>query len=457
MGGLTSSLMMAVQALIAEQGALSTTSNNIANVNTPGYSREVPVFTETTPVQMGNLLFGQGVDLKSIDSIRDRLLELRILDETQQQSNAGAQLGFLNQVQGLFSNTSQNIGTDITAFFNTLNQLSTDPTSLTLRQAVLTAGANLAADFHNTVNQLDALTANLNQNVVQSVNDINRLTSEIAKLNAQVGTLKSLGKDAGALEDQRNQLVNQLSQLTDVHVISTEQGDTITTANGTALVVGGQSFALQTSAGANGAQEVFSQGKDITATLNGGKLGGLLAVRDTTIPGVIASLDDLATGITANFNAAHHNGFDLNGGAGLDFFDPAASGSGAAHNFSVLITDPAAIAASSDGSPGSSGNIANLLAVQTTNLPSGKTPGDAYAGLVFTVGDRTAQVQAESTASSLSLQQLQDQRQGISGVSVDEEATNLIRYQHAFAAAARIITTVDEMTQTVIAMGSPIG
>lgn len=454
MGGLTSSLMMAVHALIAEQGALSATSNNIANVNTPGYSREVPVFTESSPVQMGRLLFGQGVDLKSIDSIRDRLLELRILDETQQGGNAGAQFGFLNQVQSIFSNPAQNLGTALTAFFNSLNQLSTDPTSLTLRQAVLTAASNLAADFHNTVNQLDTLTSNLNQNVVQSVNDINRLTSEIAKLNAQVGTLKGLGKDAGALEDQRNELVKQLSQLTDVHVIATEQGDTITTGNGTALVVGGRSFALQVSADASGMQKVFAEGKDITSTLTGGKMGGLLAVRDNAIPDLRTRLDDLAGGLAANFNAAHHNGFDLNGAAGQDFFAPAAGGPGAARNFAVLIRDPAAIAASSDGSPGSSGNIAALLAVQTASLPSGKTPGDAYAELVFTVGDRTAQVQAESSASALALQQLRNQRQGISGVSIDEEATNLIRYQHAFAAAARIITTVDEMTQTVIAMGS---
>ncbi|HUM04081.1 MAG TPA: flagellar hook-associated protein FlgK [Terriglobales bacterium] len=456
MGGLTSSLMMAVQALIAEQGALSVTSNNIANVNTPGYSREAPTFTDNPPVQMGDLMFGQGVNLKSIDSIRDRLLELRILGETQQQSNAGAQLGFLNQVQGLFSNTSQNIGTDITAFFNSLTQLSTDPTSLPLRQAVLTAASNLAADFHNTVNQLDALTVNLNQNVVQSVNDINRLTSEIAKLNAQVGTLKSLGKDAGVLEDQRNELVNQLAQLTEVHVISTEQGDTITTGNGTALVVGGQSFELQAGTAADGAQHVFALGQDITASLTGGRIGGFLSVRDQAIPDGMKQLDDLAGGLATNFNTAHHGGFDLNGAAGQDFFAPI-TGTGAARNFALAITDPAAIAASSDGSPGSSGNITNLLAVQTNSLPSGKNPGDAYAALVFTVGDRTAQVKAESTASSLSLQQLQDQRQGVSGVSLDEEATNLIRYQHAFSAAARIITTVDEMTQTVIAMGSPTG
>jgi len=457
MGTLTSSLLMAAQSLLAEQGALNVTSNNISNVNTPGYSREVPVFSEQTPVHEGNLLFGQGVALQSIDSIRDRLLELRILDEQQQNSNAQTQLGYLNQVQALFSNTSQGIGSDITAFFNSLNQLSTNPTSVPLRQAVLTAANNLANDFHNTVDQLSSIQSNLNQSVVESVNGINGLTAQIAQLNTQVGQMKSLGKDAGALEDQRNQLINQLSQLTDVHVINTEQGVTLTTGNGTALVVGGQAFALQTTPNSSGNQEVIAQGKDITSTLTGGHLGGAILVRDQTIPDVMSQLDNLAGGLASNFNAAHHQGFDLNGNTGGDFFAPSAPGAGAAKNFAVLITDPAAIAASSDGSPGSNGNIANLLAVQNQNLPSGKTPADAYAGLISDVGNTTAQMQAESAASTLSLQQLQDQRQAISGVSVDEEATNLIRYQHAFDAAARVITTVDIMTQTVIAMGSPTG
>jgi len=455
MGGLTSALIMSAQALLADQGALEVTSNNIANVNTPGYSREVPIYNEATPVQLGSLLVGQGVTLKSIDSIRDRLLELRVIDEQQQNSNAETQLGFLNQVQALFSNTSQGIGADITAFFNKLNQLSTDPTSIPSRQAVLTAANNLANDFHSTVAQLASIQTNLNQTVVQSVSAINELTTQIASLNLQVGTFKSLGKDAGALEDQRNQLINQLSQLTDVHVTTTEQGVSLTTGNGTALVVGGQAFALQTSVNSAGAQEVFSLGQDITSSITGGQLGGAIAVRDTTIPSVVSQLDDLAGGIATNFNAAHHAGIDLNGAAGQDFFSPLVAGPGSAKNFAVLISDPKAIAASSDGSPGSNGNIANLLAVQNQNLPSGDTPGDAYAGLISDVGNAAAQAQAESQASSLSLQQLKDQRQSISGVSVDEEATNLIRYQHAFAAAARVITVVDQLTQTVISMGSP--
>lgn len=457
MGGLTSSLLMAAQALLAEQGALSATSNNIANVNTPGYSREVPNFTESSPVLLGNILYGQGVDLNSITSIRDRLLELRILDETQQQSNAGTQTGFLNQVQALFSNSASGIGTDITAFFNSLNQLSTDPTNLPLRQAVLTAANNLANDFHNTVSQLAAIQSNINQNVVQSVNNVNRLTTEIAHLNEQVRALTSLGKDAGAIEDQRNELIRQLAQVTDVHVIQTEQDITITTGNGTALVVGGQSFALTVSATTSGDQHVYSQGSDVTASLTGGQLGGMFAVRDQALPAVLAQLNDMAAGFSANFNAAHHQGFDLNGAAGQDFFAPVANGPGAALSFAVLITDPSAIAASSDGAQGSNGNIQNLLDVQNQALPGGKTPGDAYSALVFGVGDAAAQAKAEGDASQLSLQQLVDQRQGVSGVSVDEESANLIRYQHAFSAAARVITTVDEMTQTIINMGSPTG
>jgi flagellar hook-associated protein 1 FlgK len=219
-------------------------------------------------------------------------------------------------------------------------------------------------------------------------------------------------------------------------------------------VVAGQSYSLQTSPDAKGMQRIISQGTDITSEIQGGQIGGLITVRDQIIPQTITSLDNLAGGFAANFNAAHQAGFDLSGNAGQNFFGTA-TGAGAAANFSVAITDPTLIAASSDGSAGSNGNLNVLQAVQAQALPTGGKPLDNYANVIFAVGNATAQAQASSDASDLSLKQLNDQRGAISGVSIDEETTNLINFQHAFAASARVITTIDELTQTVLSMMAP--
>lgn len=455
MPGLTSTMLMSVQSLLADQAALQVTSNNIANANTPGYTREVPDLVETTPTVEGGITYGAGVTLEKVQSIRDQLLDLRISEENQQQSGAQAQVDALNQVQGLFSDSTQGIGADMTAFFNSLSQLSTNPTSIPQRQAVLTDAQNLASSFNQTSVNLSNIQSNLNLNVSQAVDQINGLTKQIAKLNAQVAQMQQLGQEPGVVQDQETQLVQQLSQLTDVSIIQTKDGQTITTANGSALVVGGQSFTLQASADASGVEHVFSQGQDITSSIKNGKLGGLLQVRDQVIPGVLNQLDTLASQFATAFNTAHEAGTDLNGNAGQAFFS-SASGAGAAASFAVVITDPNAIAASSDGSAGSNGNITQLAAVQNQELPSGASPTDSFSNIIFNVGNLTQQAQAESDAATSSLNQLNDQWGAVSGVSIDEESTNLITYQRAFEAAARVISTVDELTQTVIGMGASV-
>jgi flagellar hook-associated protein 1 len=455
MGSLSAAMSIASQALGADQAALDATSNNIANQNTPGYSREIPILTEATPTVEGNITYGNGVVLEQIQSVRDQVLQIQIADQNQQQSSAQAQYNAMQQVQGLFSDPTQGIGADFTAFFNSISQLSTDPASTPDRQAVLTAAQNLASAFNSTEQNLDSIQSGLNQTVQQNVTQINSLTQQIAQLNVQVGQMQRLGQDPGSLGDQETQLIQQLSQLTTVNQIQTENGLTLTTGNGTPLVVGGQSFALQTTNGPAGMTDISSQGQDITSSLTGGQLGGNLQIRDTVIPGLLSQIDNLASQFTTSINAAQASGYDLNGNAGQPLFSDT-TGPGAASNLTVAITDPSLIAASSDGTQGSNGNIANLLAVQTQALPAGQNPMDAYSSLVSQTGNLTDQAQAEVTASTASLNQLNNQLGSISGVNLDEETTNMMNYQRAYEAAARVITTVDELTQSVLDMGSGV-
>jgi flagellar hook-associated protein 1 len=455
MGSLSSSMWIAAEALGADQGALDATSNNIANQYTPGYSREIPVLTEAAPTVEGNITYGNGVVLEQIQSVRDQVLQIQISDQNQQQGSAQAQYSALQQVQSLFSDPTTGIGADTTTFFNSISQLSTSPASIPDRQAVLTAAQTVASDFNSTEQSLDSIQSGLNQSVTQTVTQINTLTQQIAQLNVQVGQLQQLGQDPGTLGDQETQLIQQLSQLTTVNQIQTENGLTLTTGNGTPLVVGNQSFALQTTNGPSGMTDVSSQGQDITSSLQGGQLGGDLQVRDTVIPGLLSQIDTLASQFATSINAAQATGYDLNGNAGQPIFSDTA-GAGAASNLTVTMTDPNLIAASSDGTQGSNGNVANLLAVQTQALPSGETPVNAYANLVSQTGNLTSQAYAELTASTASLNQLNDQLGAVSGVNLDEETTNLLNYQRAYEAAARVITTVDELTQSVLDMGSDV-
>jgi flagellar hook-associated protein 1 FlgK len=454
MGSLNTAMWIAAQALDVDQGAMDVTSNNIANASTPGYSREVVDLSEQTPIESGNLTVGTGVDLQQIQSVRSQVLSLLIAEQTTQQSGSQTQLNGLQQVEGLFSDPTQGIGANLSAFFNSISQLSTDPSNAAQRQSVITAAQNLVSSFNQAAQSLGTIQSSLNQSVSSSVNQINSLTQQIAQINGQVGQLQQLGKDPGTLLDQENQLINQLSQLTNVNEIQTGNGLTLTTGNGTALVVGNQSFALQVGNGPTGMQDVFSQGQDITASIQGGSLGGSIQVRDQDIPGILNQVNTLASQFATSFNNAQAQGFDLNGNQGQALFSFNASG--AAASLSLATTDPDAIAASSDGTPGSNGNVANLMAVETNALPSGETPTDSYANIVSDSGNLASQSQANVTASTTSLNQLNDQLGAISGVSINEETTNLLTYQTAFSAAARVVSTVDQMTQDVLDMGAGV-
>jgi flagellar hook-associated protein 1 FlgK len=453
MSGLTAAFWTSAQSLEVNSGALDVTSNNIANANTPGYSREQVEISEASPTVEGNITYGGGAVLEGVQSIRSQVLQLQIDSATQQQSSSQAQYSALQQVQQPFASTTDSVGTNLSAFFSSLSQLSTDPTSVPERQAVLTAAQNTAVSFQQTEQSLQSVQSGLNQTVGQTVSQINSLTQQIAQVNGKVGQMEKLGEDTGSLGDQENQLISQLSQLTDVQVIQTEQGQTITTSGGAPLVVGSQSYSLQSSSNASGMTQVLSQGQNITSSFQGGSLAGTIQVRDHAIPGILTQLDNLASQFSSSVNSAQAAGFDLNGNAGQPLFTDT-SGAGAASNLQVAITDPSLIAASSDGSVGSNGNVANLLAVQTTALPSGANPVDTYANLVSLSGNLTAQANADTTANTASLTQLNDQRGALSGVSVDQETANLVNFQNAYQAAAKVVSTIDTLMQTVLVMGT---
>jgi flagellar hook-associated protein 1 FlgK len=458
MGGLSASLNIAVQSMLAQQGAIETTTNNIANANTPGYSREVPNLEEAPTVQLGTLTFGTGVQLGSVSSLRDAVLDVRVNQETQQQGQLNAFLESGQQIQQLFNETAgTGLQTPLTNFFNSFSQLASNPSDLTTRQNVITTAQDLATAFNQTSNNLTTLQRNADLSVQQSVSQINSLTAQIAQVNQQVVSATKTGENAGPFEDQRQQLINQLSNYIDVSEVDAGSGGlTLTTTVGSPLVVGDQSFALTTQANTTtGFQDVYNNGSDITSQISGGALAGEIQIRDQEIPSVQNSLDTLAYNLSTAVNNQSTQGYDLNGNRGVDLFTPLTQVGGAAAGLSVAITDPSLIAASGTAGPTNSGDNSNanaLLALQNNNIVNGQTPLGYYSDLVFKVGNDVSTAQATQQAGSQTLLQLQNLQGGVSGVDINEEAANLMRFQTAYQASAQVATVINTLLQTTINM-----
>ena len=225
MSGLFGSLSIALSGLSVSQQEMATTSNNVANANTPGYTREVTDTAAGQAITEGSLQLGTGVVLEKIESLRDPILQIQINNATQQNSSLNTALTQLQQLQTQFASSTSGIGADISNFFNALQQLSPDPTDQTLRQSVLTAASTLATDFNTAAGSLQTQSSNIDQNVVASVAQINSLTSQIASVDQQISDLQgaSAGSAGGSgdntLVDTQNNLIQQLSALVDVQVI----------------------------------------------------------------------------------------------------------------------------------------------------------------------------------------------------------------------------------------------
>jgi len=416
-------------------------------------------FSENPEISSDGNVSGGGVTLNGLQSVRDEMLNLQIQQQTSLQSSANTQSSTLQQIQTYFSSSSgEDIASALSSFSTSLSQLSANPASSAVQQGVVSAGQNLANAFNTTAKGLTSAKSYANGQVTQTVAQINSLTSQIAQLNGQLTPSATATNNGGTIEDKRDQLVQQLSALTGISVTQTSDGETITTGNGTPLVMSGQSFTLQTTTGSNGMQQVLdSNGNNITASIQGGQLGGAIQVRDQVIPGFLTQLNTLANQFATAFNAAQAKGFDSNGNAGQNFFTLPANASNAASGISVAISNPSLVAISSDGSSGSNGNIVNLSDALTNALPSGQSAAGSYANLVFQVGTAASNASSESTAIGLNLQQLTNQQGSVSAVSTDEEATNLIRFQTAYEAAARIVSTIQQLNTVTLNMGSSGG
>jgi flagellar hook-associated protein 1 FlgK len=467
MGSINSAFNLMTGALDADQEALSIIANNVANANTPGYTREEPTWQQNPPIESNGVLLGDGVRESGAESQRDRVLEQRLDQQQQLASASGARLTALNTMQALFtpdsgssSSTAGDIGSDVTSFFNSFSSLESDPTNNALREQVLSSASTLAGDISGTARSLNSQRAALDQEASGVVSQVNSLTKAIAQLNLEIQST-SPDADAGTLEDQRQQDLSQLSQLIGFNQVTTENnGLSITTTSGQLLISDGQGFQLTTGM-VGGETDFFLGGADITSDLasGGGQLGGYLTARDQDIPGAINSLDQLAYSISTSVNAQNNAGTDLSGATGtaanpLYIFNEPTQVAGSAEAMSVTMTDPSQIAAAGagDGS-GDNSNAIVMAGLANQTIVNGQTPINYYSNFVSTLGATVSEVQAENTAETASVTQLQTQNDALSKVNLNDEASAMATLETSYQAASKVFTILNTIMASALNLG----
>ena len=446
------------QALAAQQSALSATQRNVANANDPSYTRQVAVFVPDQYEGNG------GVDGFSIQVARNQHLDSSISQELQESGKQSLMSDALQQIDAVFNGTTgQGLQQALSDFFNSFSSLSTAPENLNLRQQVLSKAEALTSEFYRIYTGIQQVQLSENSELASTVDEINSITARIADLNMRVAAAEGAGSDDQfQLRDSRQQLLEQLSNLTDLSYFPTELGYiTVTTRQGGVLVVGNESHDLTLApAPGGGLTGIQLDGVDITGSISSGKLGGLLNVRDNYAASYLNTLDDMAAGIISAVNAQHAAGIDLDGAAGGDFFTPftqpaPGSNTGAARSMSLALNDPRKIAAAAAGSAvGDNQNSKLIAAIKDQALFSGATAtaSQFYASLLYQIGSDERSAEDGASVQSSVLEQLKNQRDALSAVNLDEEATNLIKYQKAYEASAQFAKVLDNLSEDIISL-----
>lgn len=458
--GLSAAMEIGKNGLTIYRVASEVTSENIANVNTPGYSRQRVVLETAPPTTHNGFPMGTGVHIASVERFYDGLLQ-------QQLVNAQTTLGYdttksnvLQQIEPNFNEVSNDgLGAAVSNFFGAWQDLTLNPAGAPERQTVLSRAKILQDNFRSISTTLNDTINTQNASLVPLTDDINATLSSIAILNGQIRTTELVSGNANETRDQRDQMVRDLAQKIGITYTENSDGTTdVFFADGGATLVSGVkagSFSLVP----NGAvSDVYvtaagSAAAVLTAPTKG-QLGATLALRDSIIPGYQAKVDVLAMAIASQVNTQHKLGFDQTGAAGIDFFDPAATNA-ATFGLNPAIVSTNQIAASGNALLlGDNSNALKLAQLQGQRLMSGGTSSfnSYFDSLVSTVGLEVKSSQTVVAQDEAFTKQLTNLRESNSGVSLDEELTNLVKYQRSYQASAKLIATATEMMDTVMGL-----
>jgi flagellar hook-associated protein 1 FlgK len=480
MGGINAIMNIAAGAIQADQIAMEVVSHNIANVNTPGYTRQSAVLESGSPVSMNQLKIGMGVQVASVAQAFDPYTTRAIQQNTSSLNEYQTEASILSRLESLFNETGNaTLSNAMNDFWNSWQDVANNPGGTVERTALLEKAGILTQKFNSLSNDLSQTKTDMNINLQMGIEKVNELTGKIADLNDRIVAAEADQTSANDLRDQRNSLLEELSSW--VGNVSMEQRNgsvTVFTQGGNLLVDGNKHWDLQQSG-----DNIYWNNvpRDISKDLTGGQMGGWLDIRDEIVPQYQANLDELAGTLIQQVNTLHTAGYNLSGGTGTYFFQnflaspavPSATDFEGAAAYISLSSDvlghPENIAAGGvSGAPGDNENALNIAAIQTdgsltirkwtisnrggstSNSVETTSMDDYYRTLVGEIGITTEAANENQSFVQSRLDNLRDLRDSVSGVNLDEEMTELLKLQRAYEASSKIISIADEMLQSLL-------
>jgi len=455
MPGLNSIMDTSLSALFAAQAGMATTGHNIANANTPGYSRQDVMYSARRPDILPYGALGRGVEVMGIRRIQDEFLLSNLRVQTSRLQSYTAVDSALYEVEAILGSVdNDHLGNAMNNFFNSWNALAQPPMNTTLKQDVLASAVSLVNDFHGVNESLNDLEANIEDNIQMEITNLNGLLTEVANMNEQIMAAEVNGEPANDLRDQRDLLITQISEIAEVSVLEREDGTkdlilagrTMVTRDSVTLF---QSTYRQTG---NGYQmTVVTQGNMMEVNLSPGRLQGLLSSRDVQVRNVREQLDQVAAKLVSEVNALHTQG-RTSTSSGLSFFT-----GDSMHTIDVnsaILADAGLIATGRTDAEGD-----NEIALAIANLsnvgldgPGSEAVGDRYRALLIDVAANRRSFEFMVQNQQNVVASLETKMASVSGVSLDEEGANMVRYQNSYNAAAKVVSTVQEMYDALMNM-----
>jgi flagellar hook-associated protein 1 FlgK len=449
----------ALSGALAAQVALETTSQNIANLQTRGYTRQAALLSAVAPA-MNPRSPGNGVQVSSLVRFADSY-------KSQQMWRAASDLGersqpqpYLTQLERVMGDEQSSLSSGIDQFFSSLNAAAADPTSTPLRQQVITAANAMSQHFNSIYTVLGNQLLSVQQQRSAIIPQVNAAVQSIAHLNQVIAGEAAGSSNPSALIDQRDQAIDDLAKLVALEV--TEQPDgtrSVSLKGGQPLVIGGTAATLSTTMSATGVQSLQLDFTTSSFNLNGvplgGQLGGLDNFEQNTLRPLRQSVADLAGALASKVNTQLAAGTDLNGAAGAPLF--LVNPSSAAGLLSVAAGFQSdQLAFSGDGTPGDSTNLQALLAIRNQNVTLSSIGSvllaDADTQLVGKLGIDSQQNRALLATAQTVRNQAEDDWASTSGVNKDEEAANLVAYQNMFQANMKVIGVANALFDATLAM-----
>ncbi|HEY7621865.1 MAG TPA: flagellar hook-associated protein FlgK [Solirubrobacteraceae bacterium] len=430
-------LQTSLRGLLAQQQALDVTTHNVANANTVGYTRQEATLGAAAALHVtggatqdgSGVFIGQGVDVTAYRRIRDSFLDLQVRAQTMALGDGSTSAQALDNVQSAVNEPSTTgINAMLSKFYAAWTNLSNHPEDPGAKTAVDEAAKTLADSFASLSSEISAAAAAAQDQLDATTGangPIAAAAKSLAKLNKAIDSAVDAGQSPNDLLDQRDQILDQLSQYGNVSIVP-QAGGRIQ------VMLGNQSVVSDTTVD-------WPATLPSTFSAGGGQLGALQTLTSTTLPGYLASLDQVATTLATDVNAAF----------GSTYFTVSTGvpGSVAAHLGDAI---PAAVAGS-----GASGT--NDVALAMSALSTTSAAGAQYAAFVRQVGADTDNAERAQSIAQAALDSAEDRRQNVSGVSLDEEMANLIRFQRGYQASARAMSSVDDLLDTLINRAGRVG